>query len=84
MEQWAPYAVLVKRGGAILLLQPRDDRTPELVHQRLHPVTNAQDRQSLLEDPIGNRGGSRIVNAGGTTGEDNALGLNVAHRLPGA
>jgi hypothetical protein len=56
----------------------------QLVDQGLHAVTDTQHGQITFEDPVGYPGSARVVNAGRAAREDNALGVDVANRLPGA
>ena len=76
--------VLVQDRVAKLLFGPRGYLAAKLMHQGLHAVADAQDRQMALEDPIRYPGSPFFIHAGGTAGEDHTLGIEVFYRVPRA
>ena len=77
---------LVQHRVAILTLVSRHDFASQLVRQGLHPIADAQDRQSArggFQDPTWHQRGAGIVYAGWTARQDDPFGIDVLNRFPG-
>ena len=72
----------MKHRRAVLLLVPWGHPPAQLMHQGLHTVADAQQRQPPFKHPIGDQRGPIGVHAGGAARQDDALGVHVADRLP--
>ncbi len=71
-------------GLAILALRGAADTAAQQVHHELTAVADAQHRHAPAEDLRGDRGGILQVDAVGTAGKNNALGiLRLDHRQVG-
>ena len=78
----ASVVFLVEDRVAVLRLGGGGDLSPQLVHHRLHPVANPQDRQPAVVDPGWGQGRSRLVHAGGPARENDPLGVQLLDGLP--
>ena len=52
LEKRTAGAILVKDGRPVLLNIPGNHLAAKLVHQRLHPVADAQHGQAFFEHPV--------------------------------
>ena len=68
-------------GPAELAAGRRQDLAAHRLAGELHAVTDAQDRDAQVEDRGVTVGRARLVDAGGTAGEDQAAGVQLADAL---
>ncbi len=69
-------------GVAEFLLGAAADASAQLMHQRLHPVADAQDGQSALENPVGDAWRALFVDAGRAAGQYDAPRVYPLNLLP--
>ncbi len=72
-----------ERGGTVLAGVSAGAVGAEMLRDDVHAVADAEHGDAEVEDFVGEVGRAGIVEAGGTTGKDNAAGLQRADFLEG-
>ena len=73
---------LLQHGVPVFPLAARLDLASQLVHDRLHPIANAEHGEALVEHPRRGQGCAEVIDARRAAGEDHTLGVEVYNFIP--